>query len=113
MTGIIFHFQKISPMQKANGLNLKMCSASYNSLMSGMVLGYSCHPKTIRNYEKALADTNKKETRTRIMGATEVSTNILVNQKFWNKRIKTGHHNSTVPRNLMLLKPKCNGNKLL
>ena len=30
-------------MQKANGLNLKMCGASYNSLMSGMVLGTVAH----------------------------------------------------------------------
>jgi len=44
---------KTCPMQKANGLTLKMCGASYNSLMSGMVLGYSCHPKTLRNFEKA------------------------------------------------------------
>ena len=66
-------------MQKANGLNLKMCGASYNSLMSGMVLGYSCHPKTIRNYEKALADTNKKETRKRIRGATVVRAILSVN----------------------------------
>lgn len=61
-------------MQKANGLNLKMCGASYNSLMSGMVLGYSCHPKTIRNYEKALADANKKETKKKIVEATAVRT---------------------------------------
>ena len=33
-----------------------MCGASYNSMMSGMVLGYSCHPKW-----EALADANKKE----------------------------------------------------
>ena len=25
-------------------------------------MGYSCHPKTIYNYEKALVDANKKET---------------------------------------------------
>ena len=56
------YFQKICPMQKANGLSLKMCGARYNSMMSGMVLGYSCHPKTIYKYEKALADANKKET---------------------------------------------------
>lgn len=61
-------------MQKANGLNLKMCGASYNSLMSGMVLGYSCHPKTLRNYERALAEANKKEVKKRIVEATAVRT---------------------------------------
>ena len=45
-------------MQKANGLQLKMSGASYSSLMSGMVLGYSCHPHSIVNYEKTLAETN-------------------------------------------------------
>ena len=51
-----------------------MCGASYNSMMSGMVLGYSCHPKTTYNYEKALADANKKETKKKIMEATAVRT---------------------------------------
>ena len=75
---ILFHvksyFQKICPMQKANGLNLQMRGASYNSMMWGMVLGYSCHPKTMYNYEKALADANKKETKKKIMEATAVRT---------------------------------------
>ena len=61
-------------MQKANGLNLKMCGASYNSMMSGMVLGYSCHSKTIYSYEKALADANKKDKKKKIMEATAVRT---------------------------------------
>ena len=58
-------------MQKANGLNLKICGASYNSLMSGMVLGYSCHPKTVRNYEKGLVEGNRSETKKRIIKATK------------------------------------------
>ena len=68
------YWQKICPMQKANGLNLKMCGASYSSLMSGMVLGFSCHPKTLRNYEKALAEANRKEVKKKILQATEVRT---------------------------------------
>ena len=66
-------------MQKANGLNLKMCGASYNSLMSGMVMGYSCHPKTLRNYEKSLAEANKQETKKRILEAVTVRILISVN----------------------------------
>jgi len=57
---MMFHCQKNCPMQKANGLQLKLSGASYSSLMSGMVLGYSCHPHSITNYEKALATTNKE-----------------------------------------------------
>ena len=53
-------------MQKANGLQLKMSGASYSSLMSGMVLGYSCHPHSIVNYEKNLAKTNTVEIRKKI-----------------------------------------------
>lgn len=66
-------------MQKANSLNLKMCGASYNSLMSGMVMGYSCHPKTLRNYEKSLAEANKQETKKRILEAVTVRILISVN----------------------------------
>ena len=60
---MMFHWQKNCPMQKGNGLQLKLSGASYSSLMSGMVLGYSCHPHSINNYEKALATTNKEEVR--------------------------------------------------
>ena len=56
---MMFHWQKNCPLQKANGLQPKLIGASYSSLMSGMVLGYSCHPHSINNYEKALATTNK------------------------------------------------------
>ena len=66
-------------MQKANSLNLKMCGASYNSLMSGMVMRYSCHPKTLRNYEKSLAEANKQETKKRILEAVTVRILISVN----------------------------------
>ena len=50
-----FDCQKNRPMQKANGLQLKLSGASYSSLMSGIVLGYSCHHYSITNHEKALA----------------------------------------------------------
>ena len=63
---IMFHWQKNCPMQKANGLQLKLSGASYSSLTSGMVLGYSCHPHSINNYEKALATTNKEEVRKKV-----------------------------------------------
>ena len=35
---MMFHWQKNCPMQKANGLQLKLSGASYSSLKSGMVL---------------------------------------------------------------------------
>ena len=57
---MMFHWQKNCPMQKASGLQLKLSGASYSSLMSGMVLGCSCHPHSINNYEKALATTNRR-----------------------------------------------------
>ena len=53
-------------MQKANGLQLKFGGASYSSLMSGMVLGYSCHPHTINNYEKTLAKANMSDVRKKV-----------------------------------------------
>lgn len=64
-------------MQKANGLNLKMKGASYSSLMSGMVLGFSCHPQIVLNYEKTLATANKTEVQKQIKAATEVRTRFL------------------------------------
>ena len=60
-------------MQKANGLQLKVSGPSYSSLMSGMVLGYSCHPHSIVNYEKTLAKTNMEEIRKKIQLAQKVS----------------------------------------
>lgn len=69
---MMFHWQKNCPMQKANGLQLKLSGASYSSLMSGMVLGYSCHPHSINNYEKALATTNKEEVRKKVKIAMKV-----------------------------------------
>jgi len=49
-----------------------MKGASYSSLMSGMVLGFSCHPQTILNYEKTLAEANKREVQIQIKEATKV-----------------------------------------
>jgi len=49
-----------------------MSGASYSALMSGMILGYSCHPKTVRNHEKALAAANKKDISKKIMEAKAV-----------------------------------------
>lgn len=69
---MMFHWQKNVPMQRANGLQLKLSGASYSSLMSGMVLGYSCHPHSINNYEKALATTNKEEMRKKVKIAMKV-----------------------------------------
>ena len=60
-------------MQKTNGLQLKMSGASYSSLMSGMVLGYSCHPHSIVSYEKTLAKTSMEEIRKKIHLAQKVS----------------------------------------
>ena len=60
------------PIQKANGLNLKMSGASYSALMSGMILGYIYHPKAVRNHEKALAAANKKYISKKIMEAKAV-----------------------------------------
>ena len=66
-------------MQKANGLNLKMKGVSYSSLMSGMVLGFSCHPQTILNYEKTLAEANKREVQKQIKEATKVRSHVPTN----------------------------------
>ena len=63
-------------MQKANGLNLKLKGASYSSLMSGMVLGFSCHPQTVLNYEKTLAEANKTEVQKQIKDATKVRSHV-------------------------------------
>ena len=69
---LMFDWQKNCPMQKANGLQLKLSGASYSSLMSGMVLGYSCHPHSITNHEKALAKTNQEEVRKKVKLAIKV-----------------------------------------
>ena len=63
-------------MQKANGLNLKMKGASYSSLMSGMVLWFSCQPQTVLNYEKTLAEANKTEVQKQIKDATKVRSHV-------------------------------------
>lgn len=65
-------------MQKANGLNLKMSGASYSSLMSGMILGYSCHPQTILNHEKALAEKNREEVPKQITQAVKVRLTVSI-----------------------------------
>lgn len=49
-----------------------MSGASYSALMSGMILGYSCHPKTVKNHEKALAAANQKDISKKIMEAKSV-----------------------------------------
>ena len=46
-------------MEKAIYLNLKMKGASDSSLMSGMVLGFSCHPQAVLNYKKMLTEANQ------------------------------------------------------
>ena len=69
---MMFYWQKNCPRQKANGLQLKLSGASYSSLISGMVLGYNCHPHSITNYEKALATTNKEEVRKKVEIAMKV-----------------------------------------
>ena len=60
---------KTSPTEKANGLNLKTKGASYSLLMFEMVLGFSCHPETILNYEKTLAEANKTEVQKQNKGS--------------------------------------------
>ena len=64
-------------MQKANGLQLKFGGASCSSLMSGMVLGYSCHPHTINNYEKSLAKANTSDVRKKVHLEMKVVANNL------------------------------------
>ena len=49
-----------------------MKGASYSSLMSGMVLGFSCHPQVVLNYEKTLAEANKTEVQKQIKDAAKV-----------------------------------------
>ncbi|KAJ7394833.1 hypothetical protein OS493_000668 [Desmophyllum pertusum] len=73
-----FRNQKNCPMQKANGLQLKLSGASYSSLMSGMVLGYSCHPHSINNYEKSLAKANMDEVRKKVHLAVKEKQFILL-----------------------------------
>lgn len=65
--------QRNCPMQKANGLQLKLSGASYSSMMSGMVLGYSCHPHSITNHEKGLAKMNQEEVRRKVKLAIKVA----------------------------------------
>lgn len=69
-------------MQKTNGLQLKMSGASYSCLLSGMVLGYSCHPHSIANYEKTLAKTNMEEVRKKIHLAQKVSSLYTTTTKY-------------------------------
>ena len=63
-------------MQKAICLNLKMKGASYRSLMSGMVLVFSCHPQAVLNYKKRLAEANKTEVQKQIKDATKVRSHV-------------------------------------
>ena len=48
-----------------------------SSLMSGLVLGYSCHPHSIINYEKTLAKTNMDEIRKKIHIKKTVTDRVL------------------------------------
>ena len=50
----------------------EMKGASYSSLMTGMVLGFSYHPQTILNYEKTLAEANKTEVQKQIKETIKV-----------------------------------------
>ena len=59
-------------IQKANSLNRKMKGARYSSLMSGMVLGFSCYPQTILNYDKTSAEANKTKVQKQIKEAIKV-----------------------------------------
>jgi len=63
-------------MKKAICLNLKMKGASYSSLMSGMVLGFSCHPQAVLNYKKRLTEANKTEVQKQIKDATKVISHV-------------------------------------
>ena len=49
-----------------------MKEASYNSLMSGTVLGFSCQPQTVLNYEKTMTEANKTELQKQIKDVTRV-----------------------------------------
>ena len=49
-----------------------MKGASYSFLMSGMVLGFRCHPQTILNYKRTLAEANKTEVQKQIKEAIKV-----------------------------------------
>ena len=53
-----------------------MKGASYSSLMSGMVLGFSCHPQAVLNYKKRLIETNKTEVQKQIKDATKVRSHV-------------------------------------
>ena len=63
-------------MKKAICLNLKMKGASYSSLMSDMVLGFSCHPQAVLNYKKRLTEANKTEVQKQIKDATKVRSHV-------------------------------------
>ena len=63
-------------MQKKISLNLKMKGASYRSLMSGMLLGFSCHPQAVLNYKKRLREANKTEVHKQIKEATKVRSQV-------------------------------------
>lgn len=54
-----------------------MKGASYSSLMSGMVLGFSCHPQAVLNYKKRLTEANKTEVQKQIKEyATKVRSHV-------------------------------------
>lgn len=53
-----------------------MKGASYSSLMSGMVLGFSCHPQAVLNYKKRLTEANKTEVQKQIKDATKVRSHV-------------------------------------
>lgn len=62
----------MNSLQKSNGLQLKLSGVSYDALMSGMRMGYSCHPNTVLAYSKELAKTNKEEVKKAIKTALMV-----------------------------------------
>lgn len=73
MQSRLFDFKKTNQLQKSNGLHLKLSGASYDALMSGMLLGYSCHPNTLVNYSKELANKNKSQVVFAMQHALSVS----------------------------------------
>jgi hypothetical protein len=50
-----------------------MSGVSYDALMSGMLMGYSCHPNTVLGYSKQLCKLNKEEMPKAIKNAQIVS----------------------------------------
>ena len=53
-----------------------MKGVSYSSLMSGMLLGFSCHPQAVLNYKKRLIETNKTEVQKQIKDAAKVRSHV-------------------------------------